>query len=292
MIAVPHQHSAGVAHDLGRQKQETQSRGRQRGVTQVLGLDLLLAVEQHQPTVQVVGQHRQLEVHTVHGPSPRWMRRQARIVVGFFDQILRPRPLPVKPHDRVDRRPLEVSHEHPIAVLRRVEQLVLLRFVQLLGLRLPHVPQGNEPVRFPPTLPAGSETRIGHRHRCAAIPSTAPPATPPPVAGSSAPTARTSTRASHTPPPPPSSRILSPSWRTPPPPFSARRRTRRPRAGRSVCPSPGLLCATRPPRTPASPPETSGSADSSSSRGVLGYTPCALPSVGRTPSAPSWRCPA
>src|SRR6266404_2460348 len=151
MIAVPHQHSAGVSHDLGCQEQETQSRGRQRGVAQILGLGLLLPVEQHQPAVQVIGQHRQLEVHTVHGPSPRGMRRQARIVVGFFDQVLRPRPLSVKTHHRVDRR-IEVGHEYPIAVLRRVEQLVLLRFVQLVGLRLLHVPQRHEPVGSPPSF--------------------------------------------------------------------------------------------------------------------------------------------
>ncbi len=52
------------------------------------------------------------------------MRRQARIVVGFLDQILRPRPLPVEPYHHVDRE-AEVGNEHSIAVLRRVEQLVL-----------------------------------------------------------------------------------------------------------------------------------------------------------------------
>src|SRR5438105_12920603 len=79
------------------------------------------------------------------------MRRQARLLVGFFDQILRPRSLSVKPHHRIDRR-LEVGHEYPIAVLRRVEQLILLRFAQLLWLRLLLVPQSNEPVRFPPSF--------------------------------------------------------------------------------------------------------------------------------------------
>src|SRR5437773_2811404 len=291
MIAVPHQHSAGVAHDLGCQEQETQSRGRQRGVAQILGLGLLLPVEQHQPAVQVIGQHGQLEVHTVHGPSPRGMRRQARIVVGFFDQVLRPRPLSVKTHHRVDRR-VEVGHEYPMAVLRRVEQLVLLRFVQLVGLRLLHVPQRHEPVGSPPSfrlvaklaLPVGiGARRSGPPRRLQLLYQSR---------GLLRRQHESAPRASHTPPPPPGSRIPSPPWRTPAPPFSAARRTRRPSDEQSVCPSAGLLCATPRPRTPASPPETSGSADSSSSRGVSGYTPCALPSVGRTPSAPSCQCPA
>src|SRR5258706_391992 len=278
MIAVPHQHSAGVAHDLGRQEQETQSRGRQRDVAQILGLSLFLPVEQHQPTVQVVGQHRQLEVHTVHGPSPRGMRRQARIVVGFFDQVLRPRPLPVKTHHHIDRG-VEVGHEHPIAVLRRVEQLVLLRFVQLVGLRLPLVSQRHEPVGFPPSfrLVAKLALAVGIGAR-----RSRPPRRPQLLYQS-----RGLLRRQHEPAPVlliRLHRLPAVESRVRPGVHSLHRF--RQRGEHAVQMMSNLfarrpvLCATPRPRTPSSPPETSGSADSSSSRGVLGYTPCALPSVG------------
>src|SRR5215469_2825004 len=81
------------------------------------------------------------------------MRRQTRIVVGFLDQVLRSRPLPIKPYDRVNGRIL-VSDEHPVAVFRCVEQLILFGFFPFLRLRLWFllVAQSYEPVGFPPSF--------------------------------------------------------------------------------------------------------------------------------------------
>ena len=53
---------------------------------------------------QVVRQHGQLVVHAVHLPPRPGMRRQARIIIGHFDQVLPSCPLPVEPHHRVDGR--------------------------------------------------------------------------------------------------------------------------------------------------------------------------------------------
>src|SRR6266540_5338827 len=55
MIAVADSHPAGVTPDFGGQKQKAQPRSRQRCMLQFTGAGLLLPVEQHQPTVQIVG---------------------------------------------------------------------------------------------------------------------------------------------------------------------------------------------------------------------------------------------
>ena len=47
-----------MAPDLGHHSQEAQMRGRQRRAWQRRGTGPRLAVEQHQPAVQIVGQHR------------------------------------------------------------------------------------------------------------------------------------------------------------------------------------------------------------------------------------------
>jgi len=66
VVAVAHSSAAGVTPDLGGHKEEAEPRGRQGRVPQRSGVGLRLAVEQHQPAVQVVGQHRQLKVIPVH----------------------------------------------------------------------------------------------------------------------------------------------------------------------------------------------------------------------------------
>jgi hypothetical protein len=50
--------------------QEAEPRGRQSRMPQFGGVGLRFAVEQHQPAVQVLRQHGQLEVIAVHGPGP------------------------------------------------------------------------------------------------------------------------------------------------------------------------------------------------------------------------------
>ena len=72
--------------------------------------DVLLAVEQLQPAVQVVGQHRDLEPVGVHHPAIRWMRRQTRIVIDFLDEVLSRRALIVEPHQRI-QMPIHIGHE-------------------------------------------------------------------------------------------------------------------------------------------------------------------------------------
>ena len=62
MVAVAHADSSRVAPDLGGQKQKPQTSRRQRRVLQSVEFGRFLAIEQHQLAVQVVGQHRQLEV--------------------------------------------------------------------------------------------------------------------------------------------------------------------------------------------------------------------------------------
>ena len=151
MIAVADTDPTGVAPDLGREKQKPQTGCRQRGVLQRFYFGLLLAVEQHQPTVQVVGQHRQLEVIAVHHPPPRGIRLQARIVVGFLDQVLRPGPLIVEPHQQIDGA-LDVGDEDPVGILGRVEQLVLLWLVGRRRLGLLFVTQGDEPIGLVPAF--------------------------------------------------------------------------------------------------------------------------------------------
>ena len=64
-----------------------------------------LALEQQQPAIEVVGQHRQLKMNAVGGPAPGRIGRQTRIVVGFLDQILGPSAL-----QQVPSRRLELPH--------------------------------------------------------------------------------------------------------------------------------------------------------------------------------------
>ena len=77
-----------MAPNPRRQIQHPQPGCGHRPVRQILHLGVVLALKQRQPAVQVVSQHADLKVVGVRRPDPRWMCRQARVVVGFFDQIL------------------------------------------------------------------------------------------------------------------------------------------------------------------------------------------------------------
>ena len=83
MIAVADAHASGMAPDLDRQKQKTQSRRRQSRMFHLGCAGRLFPIEQQQPAVQVVGQHGQLKVNAVHGPVLGGMRSQPRIVVAI-----------------------------------------------------------------------------------------------------------------------------------------------------------------------------------------------------------------
>src|SRR3984885_9382112 len=69
VIAIADAYSPCMPPDLGREEQEPQTRSRQRGVPHRSDLSTFLAVEQLQPTVQVVGQHRNLKPDAVHHPA-------------------------------------------------------------------------------------------------------------------------------------------------------------------------------------------------------------------------------
>ena len=168
--------------DLGRQEQEPQTRRRQRRVPHRSYCCAFLAIEQLQPAVQVVGQHRDLKPVAVHHPAPGGMRRQPRIIVGFLDQVLGCSPLVVERHQRV-HRPIHVRHKHPVDVLRRLEQLVLLRRIRRPSLPLLLITQRQEPIRFPPAIRLIPEfalsVGVGPLATAATLPlSTAPPDAP------------------------------------------------------------------------------------------------------------------
>src|SRR6266852_3785954 len=90
-------------------------------------------------------------MNTIHGPPRGRMGSQPRIVVRLLDQILRTGPLIVEPRQQVDGV-LHVGDEHAIAVLRRVEQLVLLRLVRLARPARLLIAQGDEAIGFLPAF--------------------------------------------------------------------------------------------------------------------------------------------
>src|ERR1700694_1466730 len=89
-------------------------------------------------------------MYAVGGPASGRMRRQSGIVIGFLDQVLRPSPLVVEPHQQIDG-PLHVGHEHAIGILWGVEELILLALLRVL-LLLVLVAQGDKAVGLGPTL--------------------------------------------------------------------------------------------------------------------------------------------
>src|SRR5258708_32194801 len=95
------------------------------------------------------------------------MRRQTRIVISFLDQILCARSLIVEPRQQTDGV-RHIGDEHAIAVLRRVEQLILLGLVGRARSRLLLVAQGDEPISFPPALRLVAKLALSSRRPCAA----------------------------------------------------------------------------------------------------------------------------
>src|ERR1035437_9217934 len=87
------------------------------------------------------------------------MGRQPSIVVGFLDQVLRARPLVVKPNRPTDRF-AQVGHKNAIDVPGRLKQLVLLGFCAMADAGVLGVTQGNEPVRSAPILRLIPELRF------------------------------------------------------------------------------------------------------------------------------------
>src|SRR2546430_8855794 len=98
-------------------------------------------------------------MHAVHAPAPRRMGRQPGIVVSFLNEVLRPSPLVIEPHQQVNGI-LQVGHEHSVAVLGTIEQLILLAFGLALLLL---IAQGNKAVRLAPALDRKS-TRLNSSH--------------------------------------------------------------------------------------------------------------------------------
>src|SRR5713226_3924331 len=90
-------------------------------------------------------------MNAVHRPTRRRMRRQSRIVVGFLDQVLRSGPLIVESHKGVDGS-RDVGYENAIAVVRRVEQLVLFGLFRLLRWGLLEIAQRHKTMGFGPPL--------------------------------------------------------------------------------------------------------------------------------------------
>ena len=80
---------------------------------QRLGSIAILPIKEHQPGIEVIGQHGQLEMILVGHKKAGRMRRQSGIVVRLLDQILRTGTLVVKPHEFVDRG-IHVGHKHSI----------------------------------------------------------------------------------------------------------------------------------------------------------------------------------
>ena len=68
------------------------------------------------------------------------------IVVGFFNQILGS----LEPRQQIDGS-IHIGHEHPIGILWRVEQLVLLA-LRFSGVGLLFITQDDKPVRLAPAF--------------------------------------------------------------------------------------------------------------------------------------------
>jgi hypothetical protein len=151
MVAIADAYTPGMPPDLGCQEQEPQPRRRPGGMRYVRALGGFLPLEQQQPAVQVLSQHHDLEPVGVHHPALGRVRCQAGVVVGFLDQVLGRGAPAVEPHQRIQRC-VHVRDEDLIGIFRRIEQLVLLGFLRLAGLRLLLIPQRQEAVSFAPAL--------------------------------------------------------------------------------------------------------------------------------------------
>jgi hypothetical protein len=137
-----------MAPDARGQEQKALPRGSQRGVLHGLHRGVLLAVEQLQPAIQVVGQHGDLEPVGVHDPAIGGMRRQASVVVGFLNEVLGAGTLVVEPDQQIQGL-VHVCDENPVDVLRRIEELVLLGILVLFR---PGIAQRQEAMSLGPAF--------------------------------------------------------------------------------------------------------------------------------------------
>ena len=83
---------------------------------EVVHLLAFFPAKQHQPTIEVVGQHGDLKMIAVHLPLMRGISRQTGVVIGFLNQILSSGPLIVEPHQGRDGAP-HVGDKNPIGIL-------------------------------------------------------------------------------------------------------------------------------------------------------------------------------
>src|SRR6516164_3220903 len=87
------------------------------------------------------------------------MVRHAGIVFGFFNEILRTRPLVVEPREHGDPA-AHIRDEYAVAVLRRVEQLILFGLLRRCWFLLLLVAQGDEAESLTPALRLISELAL------------------------------------------------------------------------------------------------------------------------------------
>ena len=88
VIAVADAHPSGRPPDLGRHEQEPRPRRRQCRVSHRSDFGAFLAIQQLQPAVQVVGQHRDLKPVAVHHPAPGGKGRQPPLRANIDETVL------------------------------------------------------------------------------------------------------------------------------------------------------------------------------------------------------------
>ena len=97
MVAVADASAAGMTPDFSSDEEKPESGCGQRRMLQRVHVGLGLAVKEHEPGVQAIGQHGQLKMIPVHVKAARGMGCQSGVIVGFFDQVLGSGPLVVEP---------------------------------------------------------------------------------------------------------------------------------------------------------------------------------------------------
>ena len=134
MVAVADAGATSMTPDLGGDEEKAESGGGQRRMLERVDVGLRFAVEQHQPSIQVVSEHGQLKMIPIHVKAAGGMGRQSRIIVGLFDQILGPSALVIEPHDQRDWI-FQVRHEHSVFMRTRFKQLILDLILRVRVLR-------------------------------------------------------------------------------------------------------------------------------------------------------------
>jgi hypothetical protein len=132
-------------------QQKSQPGSGKRRVLERLGSIGRLSVDEHEPGIEIVGQHGQLEMILVGDKNARRIRSQSCIVIRFFDQVLGTGSLTIKP-DEIPNRFVHVGHKNSILVLLGCEQLILHIVRFLFVIRVLLITQGNEQVCSVPAL--------------------------------------------------------------------------------------------------------------------------------------------